>query len=104
MAPQSSPLPPVLSRVSLACSAASSDPPPLALSFFDALHAASASSAPPSSATEKTRFAIPCSPVRRLCLTLTSRLRPKGVACKRENGGRRGGAASCRHPGLDPGP
>jgi hypothetical protein len=62
MPPQSSPLPPVLSRVSLAFSAASSEAPPEMLSFVDALHAASASAAPPSSAAEKIRFAIPCSP------------------------------------------
>jgi hypothetical protein len=58
MPPQSSPVPPVLSKVSLAFSASSSEPPPEILSFFDALHAASASIAPPSSAAEKTFFAI----------------------------------------------
>src|SRR3546814_5288399 len=56
-APHSSPLPPVLTCVSLAFSAPSRAPPEM-LSFFDALHEANASAAQPSSAVVQTRFVI----------------------------------------------
>src|SRR5690606_10841315 len=57
------------------------------LSFFDALHEANASAAQPSSAAVKAGFAIPCAPVRRLCMTLTSRLRARWRNGKRESRG-----------------